>query len=72
LIQDHVDNRLGKIKVYQGPQESLIAVKKLFANNRDTYKEFLENNLLKSLKYKNRFLKKIYTFKVHTDFSLCS
>ncbi|EGR29105.1 protein kinase domain protein [Ichthyophthirius multifiliis] len=72
FLQDHIDHRLGRVKIYQGKQENYIAVKKVFAQQKDQFKQYIEKTLLKNIQFNNHFLIKLYTFQTHQDDSFCS
>ncbi|KAL4438379.1 hypothetical protein ABPG74_009418 [Tetrahymena malaccensis] len=70
-IGEEIDTRLGNVKVYQGPQSNLVAVKNNFLMSKELMEEFVENNLPKALNTQNRYLMKVLSYKTHSEDSMC-
>ena len=69
FVQDHIDPRFGRIKIYSQKQfeGNYIAVKKTFTYNKEEIYNFLDINAKQSLKYNSPFLLKLYSYQTHDD-----
>ncbi|KAL4486494.1 hypothetical protein ABPG72_018448 [Tetrahymena utriculariae] len=70
-IGEEIDTRLGNVKVYQGPQSNLVAVKNSFLMSKELMEEFVDHNLPKALNTQNRYLMKVLSYKTHSEDSMC-
>ncbi|EGR30270.1 hypothetical protein IMG5_136510 [Ichthyophthirius multifiliis] len=69
FVQDHLDNRFGRVKIYQSTlQEGMyIAQKKTFSYNKEEIQQYLDTKLKQNLHYDSPFLLKLYSYQTHDD-----
>ncbi|EGR34313.1 protein kinase domain protein [Ichthyophthirius multifiliis] len=72
FVQEHLDNRFGKIKLYQNQFQQYVAVKKSSSHNKDEINNFISKNAQFGLQINSPFLIKLNAFETHNENAMCA